>query len=236
MQASGASFPAPFPPPKICILGAGQFGRLAAQRLSRRYPEAAFLVVDERRERLEGITREVGLPVLAEALQTFLDNPWISEPTWIVPAIPVQFAFEWVMHELQKRGRCERLPVPEGVAEQIPNPYRAAGGSLCASFATFICPDSCNEPDELCTHTGKPRPGNLFEVLAKVEVPGFEVIVVRSWQLAPGVGGYPYASLGAVLQQITATPKGCSLLATSCRCHGVMDALSWERTQKGYTR
>lgn len=233
MQASSVSFPAPFPPPRICILGAGQFGRLAAQRLSRRYPEAAFLVVDERGEKLEGIAGEVGLPVLAEDLQNFLDHPWIDERTWIVPAIPVQFAFEWVIHELRKSGQGERLPIPEGVAEQIPNPYRAAGGSLCASFATFICPDSCNEPDELCTHTGKPRPGNLFEVLARVEVPGFDVIVVRSWQLAPGVGGYPCGSLSAVLQQITATPKGRYLLATSCRCHGVMDALRWERTRQG---
>lgn len=232
MQASGASFPVPFPPPRICILGAGQFGRLASQRLGRRYPEASFLVVDERREKLEGIERDVGLPVLAEDLQTFLDNPWITEGTWIVPAIPIQFAFEWVIHELQKSGECAHLPIPAGVAEQIPNPYRAAGGSLCASFATFICPDTCNEPDEICTYTRNPRPGNLFEVLAQIQVPGFDVIVVRSWQLAPGVGGYPYGSLSAVLKQIMESPKGRYLLATSCRCHGVIDALSWERIRK----
>lgn len=233
MQVSDSAIPGPFPPQRICILGAGQFGRLAAQRLSRRYGQASFLVVDERREKVEGIARDLGLPVVVENLQAFLDHPWFDETTWIVPALPLHFAFQWVIHDLRKHGRVEPLPIPEAVAEQIPNPYRAAGGSLCASFATFICPNTCNEPDEICTYTKKPRPGNLFEVLARIEVPEFEVIVVRSWQLAPGVGGYAGRSLSTVLHQISETPKGRFLLATSCRCHAVIDALRWERTRKG---
>ena len=231
MQASDASIPVPFPPPKICILGAGQFGRLAVQRLSKRYPEASFLVVDERKEKLKGLEKDFGLSALAEDLQTFLENTWVDKGTWIVPAVPIHFAYQWVIHELKKVGQIEQLPIPAGVEEQIPNPYRATGGAICASFATFICPDTCSEPDEICTHTKSPRRGNLFEELAGIEVPGFDVIVVRSWQLAPGVGGYPKGSLTEVLKKIMQTPQGCYLLATSCRCHGVIDALGWECAQ-----
>lgn len=233
MQASHDSMPVPFPPPRICILGAGKFGRLAAERLGRRYPQASILVVDERREMLEGISRDFGLPVLAEALHQFLDTPRIDRETWIVPALPIHFALEWLVHELNKIGRSDHLPVPAAVLDQIPNAYQAASGSLCASYATFICPDNCNEPDQICTVTKSPRPGNLFEVLARIEVAGFQVHVVRSWQLAPGVGGYPAESLNRVRDRITATPRARCLLATSCRCHGVIDALSWDGTGTG---
>jgi hypothetical protein len=229
LQASDA-IPAPFPPQRICILGAGQFGTLAAQRLIKRYPEASFLVADERREKLERIERDFGLTVSLEDTQSFLENDWVDDGTWIIPAVPVHFAFEWIVNELKKTGQTELLPVPEAVEGQIPNPYRALSGALCASFATFICPDICNEPDEICTYTKSPRPGNLFEELTRVKLPGFDVIVVRSWQLAPGVGGYPRGSLRSVLDKIAETPEGRYLIATSCRCHGVIDALRWQST------
>ena len=227
MQDFDASFPDLFPPERICIVGAGHFGYLAAQRLSRRYPGASFLVVDQRGEKLDRIGEELGLPMRAEDLASFFENPWVDDRTWIIPAIPVHFAFQWLLHALKKLGHAEPLPVSEAVDAQIPNPYRAISGSLCASFATFICPDYCNEPDEICTYTKNPRPGNLFEELGKIVIPGCEVIVIRSWQLAPGVGGYPRIYLKRVLEKIANGPPGCCLIGTSCRCHGVIDALRW---------
>jgi hypothetical protein len=229
LQELDASWPGLFPPQKIGIVGAGHFGYLAAQRLSRRYPEAAFLVVDQRREKLDEIKKDFGLAVQVEDTASFFENPWVDATTWIIPAVPVHFAYQWLMKELKKTGRVAPLPVPAVLEAQIPNPYRAPSGSLCASYATFICPDYCNEPDELCTYTKSPRPGNLYEDLARIILPGSDVIVVRSWQLAPGVGGYPRRSLEKVLQRITGVPKGSYLIATSCRCHGVIDGLRWEQ-------
>ncbi len=229
MQDFNESFPGLFPPQRICIVGAGHFGYLAAQRLSNRYPEASFLVVDHRREKLDRIERDFRLPVHAEDLASFFEGRRVDDKTWIIPAVPIHFAFQWLLHELKQAGRAESLPVPETVEAQIPNPYRAPNGSLCASFATFVCPDSCNEPDELCTYTKDPRPGNLFEELGRITVPGCEVIVIRSWQLAPGVGGYPGNILKGVSEKIADRPEGCYLVATSCRCHGVIDALRWQR-------
>jgi hypothetical protein len=122
--------------------------------------------------------------------------------------------------------RLAQVPVPECVDDRVPNPYRTPAGTVYASFATFLCPDACNEPDEICTSTGKARPGNLFEELSRIEAPGFRTEVIRSWQLAPGVGGYPASSLESAFLRI-AGKSGGYLVATSCRCHGVIDALQW---------
>jgi hypothetical protein len=230
LQELETLFPGLFPPHRICILGAGHFGYLASQRLSKRYPEASFLVVDQRLEKLEKINRDFGLAVHAEDILSFVENARVDDATWIIPAVPVHFAFQWLLADLKKSGSATPLPVPETVEAQVPNPYRAQGGSLCASFATFICPDYCNEPDAICTYTKSPRRGNLYEDLARITMPGCDVIVIRSWQLAPGVGGYPRSSLKEVLEKIAGIPQGCYLIATSCRCHSVIDGLRWVRT------
>jgi hypothetical protein len=51
--------------------------------------------------------------------------------------------------------------------------------------------------------------------------------VIRSWQLAPGVGGYRVAQLRASLERIERQPTK-YLIATSCRCHAVIDALIFQ--------
>ncbi|MEM5787960.1 MAG: hypothetical protein AAGU11_11635, partial [Syntrophobacteraceae bacterium] len=55
----------------------------------------------------------------------------------------------------------------------------------------------------------------------------FAVMVLRSWQLAPGVGGFPVVRMNEMLATVASTP-GKYLIGTSCRCHGVIDALEWD--------
>lgn len=216
--------PSPFPPPRIWILGAGRFGRLAAKRLKDRYGQLQLLVIDHRADRLDAVQRELNLPVICEdAVQYILRHP-LPDDLWIVPAVPVHVAFEWLFQNL---GRGDRLPVPEAVDAQVPHPLRAPSGTVYASYADFLCPDACSEPEEICTHTKAPRLGNLFETLADIRIPECRVIVVRSHQLAPGVGGYPSSFLLQPLARIRDKP-GRYLIATSCRCHGVLDCLNWE--------
>ncbi len=226
------SRPPSYPPRDIRILGAGRFGYMAAERLGRRHPQSSFLVVDQNGEKLERIRRDIGLPVLqGDAVAWLEEDGGPGDETWIIPAVPIHVAVQWLVGALNGRKGTGRhaypIMVPEEADIQVPNPYRVPSGTLYASFATFLCPDICNEPDEICTHTGQPRPGNLFERLAAMRVAGFDTIVVRSWQLAPGVGGYPMASLRAVLGEIERKP-GTYLIATCCRCHGVIDGLRWE--------
>jgi hypothetical protein len=225
-------FPDIFPPREIHILGAGRFGRIAAERLKARFSSSSLCVVDKEVDKVEAISRELQIRgVVADSLRFITEIPAtevseISEEVWIIPAIPVHVGFEWVLHELGRIGEIQRLPVPEDAASQLPNPIGSPSGTLYGSFATFLCPDYCSEPDEICTHTGKARPGNLYEVFQAMRLPEFEVAVLRSWQLAPGVGGYPVRSLNELLKRVR-KQSGKYLVATGCRCHGVVDALEW---------
>lgn len=221
------SRPDPFPPRKFWILGAGRFGYMAAQRLGRRHPDSSFTVIDTREEKLTRIREELGFTVHTENALSFLTKTALPEDVWIVPAVPIHVAFQWFIARLRAVGQeVHILSVPEAVDQQIPNPYRAPGGTVYSSFATFLCPDNCSEPEGICTSTGKPRLGNLFEHLSRIELPGIKVVVVRSRQLAPGVGGYPGGYLENKLSELSQS-AGTYLVATSCRCHGVLDVLSW---------
>jgi hypothetical protein len=53
-------------------------------------------------------------------------------------------------------------------------------------------------------------------------------VVIRIWQLAPGVGGFRGEQLHAAAGRIHARP-GRWIIATSCRCHAVIDALVFQR-------
>jgi len=226
-STSGQAPEHPSPLQKMWILGAGRFGAIAAERLSKRHPAASFLVVDAVRDRLAEIERHHGLPVHQDDAVSFLAKENPSPDTWIVPAVPVHVAFLWILEKLSRRGKALALPVPEAADSQVPNPYRVPSGTLYASFATFRCPDACSEPADICTHTGKPRLGNLFQVLGDVRVQGWKDVVIRSHQLAPGVGGYTYGRLLEVLKEIRGE-AGKYLVSTACRCHGVMDGLQWD--------
>jgi hypothetical protein len=216
------------PPKYIWILGAGRFGRIAAERLAARYPQAALLVVDRQPERLRELHKSLRIAVQQEEAITFMSRHRLTEDQWIIPAVPVHVVLLWLVRMLHAEGHVMPLSVPEAVDAQVPNPYRVPSGTVYASFATFRCPDACSEPEKLCTYTGQPRPGNLFERLAAIQVPDHRVEVIRSRQLAPGVGGYRGAKLHAVLQRIREHP-GRVIVATSCRCHAVIDALAFNK-------
>jgi hypothetical protein len=215
-----------FPPRLIRVLGAGRFGRLAAERLSRRFPDALLSITDRDAARVDEITNGLGIPGEVEECIQSISRIEQPDDLWLIPAVPVHVGFEWAINELNRVAEVRRLPVPGEVDSKLPNPIRVPSGTLYASFATFLCPDYCSEPEEICTHTGKQRPGHLYEVFGGVLASGFDVAVLRSWQLAPGVGGYPGRSLRELLARIASKP-GRYLVATSCRCHGVMDALEW---------
>ncbi len=222
-------FPDIFPPRRIRVLGAGRFGRLAAERIGRLFPDALLSITERDAAKADRVARDLGIPIeVEESVRSIVRIP-PADDLWLIPAVPVHVGFEWALDQLGRDAEVHRLPVPQEADLTVPNPIRAPSGTLYASFATFMCPDYCSEPDEICTHSGKARPGNLHEIFGRLFVPGFDVAVLRSWQLAPGVGGYPGRSLNGLLGMLGSKP-GRYLVATSCRCHGVMDALEW-RTQ-----
>jgi hypothetical protein len=141
---------------------------------------------------------------------------------WIIPAIPHHVAFEWIRRKLEEnRAIIDPIKPPAALLGRIPNPMQAATGTVYASHADFICPENCPEPANNCFHTGKPRPDDLWRIIAGASVSGFKSIVIQSHQLLAGVGGYPFGALQKAYRSIHGY-QGKVILATACRCHGVI--------------
>ncbi len=211
------------------ILGAGRFGSLALQRILARKKVPRLVVVDRDGHVLEKRRENSVETVEQDAIDFLVHYPGLGSE-WIVPAIPVHVAFAWLCRQLAREGAVTQRAVPSILDQKVPNSLRAKTGALYASFASFRCPDDCNEPEESCTVTGEVREADLFDVVRNIEVEGYVTLVVRSNQLAPGVGGYQLSVLWRLLEEARSTEKHI-LVATACRCHGVLNALHWERSR-----
>lgn len=208
------------------ILGAGKFGRLAVARLSECDPGACFVIVDQNRAPLEAPPSGPGRRVaeiegdVAAFLREHLAN--YASWDWLVPAVPVHVAL--VSLQAGPAGSdWQCMEVPEEVEHMAPAAIRGSQGELYLSRAAHICPDDCPSP-EVCPVTGESRTPALYEELAALNLPGFRVVVIPSQQLAPGVGGYAPRKL-LDLPAVIAGVGDNLLLATACRCHGVVHAL-----------
>lgn len=209
------------------ILGAGTFGRLALRRLPDEDREARFLVIDRRAAALAE-ARTVGVEG-AERLETdviaYLAKhlepgfPW----DWLIPAIPVHVAYAWLLAGPLAGGGWDAAEVPGSLEQLAPLAIRGRQGELYLSRARHRCPDDCAEP-LVCPVTGEERGQPLFEKLTEASRPELPILVVASRQLAPGVGGYSPLRL-LELAETVAAMSGPLLVATACRCHGVVHGL-----------
>lgn len=214
---------------EIWIIGAGRFGRMAADRLTGKIKGSRLVLVDLEAEKLHGaggpgrtLIQADGAAYLAEHLPGGKEQ----HPDWIVPAVPIHLAAEWLLLDLGKKD-LKRVPIPGEVDPLLPNPLRTAIGNIFVSHADFLCPDDCAEPRDICTFTGKPRNQNMFELLGEIHLPPWEPQVIRSHQLGAGIGGYRVKELFELADQMEKA-RGPILLSTACRCHGVITSL-WGR-------
>lgn len=211
---------------RYAILGAGRFGALALARLAAQDPGGGFVVIDRRPEALAPLQDRYP-PCLAVAgdavllLDGVLRRPWPLD--WIVPALPRHLAFAWWWERRPRPGIL--IPVPEAVGAGLPLVIRGAQGELYLSQADWICPDDCSELEDFCPVTGPHHRRPLYDIIKSLALPGFQTLVVPSRQLAPGVGGFAPQRLRD-LEDRLAGAAGNWLIATACRCHGVVHAVS----------
>ena len=206
------------------IIGAGRFGTRAAKRLYKKYPQSALTLVDQNQAALDRMSHLPAERVCQEGA-AYLDVHLGTEvePEWIIPAVPIHLAFEWLRLKLSNHGGIEILPVPAEIERFLPNPLKGPNGKLFASYADFVCPDNCREPFDKCTFTGKPRKGFLYKKIEEISGRDYSSVVIRSRQLAPGVGGYQPETLKRSLSQVSKSNTAV-LYATACSCHGVIHA------------
>lgn len=212
---------------RYLILGAGKFGRLALERLGSRDEQAAFLLVDRSPQalkearnltyaRVEEVAAEAAA-FLAERLQN--GAAW----DWLIPAVPEHVAFSWLRQGPLADAGWEPVEVPPELAALTPTAHRGREGELYLSRALHLCPGDCAEP-EVCPVTGESRETPLYEELAALNIPGYQTAVIPSRQLAPGVGGFSPDWLPALARDLAGL-TGKILVATACRCHGVVHGL-----------
>jgi hypothetical protein len=199
---------------------------LAWQRLSERRPGASFCLVDQNPEKIGQLAGKPAVRAVRGAAILFLAETLAgaSPPDWIVPAVPSHVVFEWLWRQRPAGSRWRRIPVPEVVGQALPFCRRGAAGELYLSLSNARCPDDCLEPAARCSLTGRKRLYNLYDYLENLALPDYTSLVMRSRQLAAGVGGYRSADLQQFRRQVHQA-SGKILISTSCRCHGVIHAL-----------
>jgi len=212
------------------VIGCGHFGHRAVQAI-KSFPSSPLVIaVDNDRERLQAVGALADQVHHGDGVHYLagLPEPQVAS-YWIVPALPLHLAFEWMLYTLNRSGEtyaANRLSLPQefspkGALWQ----HRTLGGTLYCSLSDFTCPEDCPEPGEYCQVTGQTRPTPLYRILEETPCAGYRSLVVRSRLIFPGVGGYPFADL-LMLRSLILSNEGNYLLSTACICHGVTDAIS----------
>ena len=207
----------------VLIIGAGHFGHRAARIMSQESP-GPLLVLDKDEKALSGLNglqvvriQKDGTLFLAECFHK------LTPEHTIVPAVPLHLAYEWMKAYMKETHTILQTPVPDAVRAQCPFWWDGSEGSLLVSYANFLCPDDCPEP-EYCTVTGERRDNPLYRLIGGLKAPGLSVHVIRSHQLAPGLGGYKVKDLAHAVESISGGRQRNWLLATACKCHGIVTA------------
>jgi hypothetical protein len=210
---------------EIWIIGAGKFGHIAFQRLSTVNQDRHFVLVDPVQANLlrcQGPNSTLQIADGVEFLENHLEDR--HKPDWIIPALPLHLAAEWLLLHLGP-DRLRRVPLPVEIETLVPNPIRGPEGNIYVSHADFRCPDDCDEPRDICTITRAKRKQNMYAFLETLPVKPFKPLTIRSHQLGPGVGGYRAEQLLSLRAEVVQV-RGAILVSTACRCHGVMTGLA----------
>jgi hypothetical protein len=209
---------------EVWIIGGGTFGLRAAESMNRS-GQNDLLVIEKSPSKCRELPAR-GIPCVCDDGVRFLVEH-LTRPKrnlWVVAAAPLHVAFEWAAARLAPTATVVRLPVPESITARLPNLFRGHSGDVYASNADFICPPNCSEAGRVCTVTGRKRPRIMHAFIAGLAAEDVKILVVRSFQLAAGVGGLRATDLHKIWEEIR-TATGPILLATACRCHAVLTCL-----------
>ncbi len=218
------------PEDAVFIIGAGHFGGRAARILSR-VSKGPIFVVDREANRLSGLEGLAVDRIHRDAILFLSKNYHLLRPTnTVVPAVPLHLAYEWLKRHLEGKYHIEKIDIPKGIKPSLPHTWPGNDGSLLISYADFICPEDCPEPD-LCTVTGEIRQRPLYKLLNHVDSTGFKIHIIKSIQLAPGLGGYKAGELSILAEKLIRKDMGKWLLGTACKCHGILTAFEIRKCQ-----
>lgn len=204
---------------KYIVAGYGKFGQLALRRLQEAFPDVPVTVVESNVDRIAGLDLKHVVVMKGDAVSFLLESPSVDAEDIIIPMVPFHLAASFV---IAGTPGLKETPLPRHVTAMVPHPFPIDEANLCCSRADFLCPDDCPEGD-LCTVTGMPR-APLYEDLEALVIPSFTVLVQRSFQILPGVGGYSFGDLLRIRRSVSKSEK--YIVATSCKCHAMMTGIA----------
>ncbi len=216
---------APLTQEAVLIIGAGHFGKRAARILNQK-SDTPILIVDKDEQSLIEIEDPSIEKILCDGINFLVQNfPFLSPSNTIIPAVPIHLAFAWLKTYLYNDFRVKQIEVPGELKPFLPHTWPGSEGSLLISYADFRCPDDCPEPALYCIITGESREIPLYKLLGHTEQLNYRIHIIRSRQLAPGLGGYKANDLKMLLTRIEKEGAGRWLVGTACRCHGTITAM-----------
>lgn len=206
---------------RVLVLGAGKFGQRAIRAFAVRASQ--LVVVDYNPYALVFPDSDRIVPVCAEGISYLAGNDF-QDFDWIIPALPLHVAFSWMLARLKGIG-IRTVAVPPGI--EIPGCFYSESGTVYATLSTHICPEDCPEPEGFCYLTGEERRLPLHRQLSELEIEGFKTYLLRSSQLAPGIGGFTPLQLENLLAAVAGSRLP-GLVISSCACHAVINAFVFE--------
>jgi hypothetical protein len=199
---------------RYVIAGFGKFGRLAFDRIRSTQPDSSFIVVESDPGKIQSLPN--CSMVNSDVTSFLLENESVLSEDIVIPMVPFHLTAAYVL----AAGGCSPTTLPSSIEARVPNPYLLNENTVLCTKADFMCPDDCPE-GETCTVTGLPRVP-LYEDLELLKSPDWTTLIQRSFQILPGVGGYPFQDLKNLVENIR---PGLNLIATACKCHGTVTAV-----------
>ncbi|MCP3933359.1 MAG: hypothetical protein GY705_30185 [Bacteroidetes bacterium] len=208
-------------PNSFWVIGGGRFGNLALERIMKNNPQNIVTIVDINPMEITShdvkVVCEDGIHWLYKQINQQ------RRADVIVPALPLHMVVNWLRIELLPEYSLRNVKIRDKWIQGFPNVIKNGEGQIFMSFADFLCPDSCNEPEKICSYTGLARKENLFSTLRNAFREDLVSLAVRSYQLFPGVGGVLIDDLLNVRDKVIKEIGKNIMISTCCRCHGVAD-------------
>lgn len=195
------------------IVGGGKFGVRAAEYLSAKGRDFVVLDISKDCEAARRYKNKF-LQAKVEELPRFAEK---IKPDWIFTTAPVHVVAEAIKDRFGPWN--DKLnEIMAGFPMKVV--VSAGKGSVVVSYnRDSICIENCSAPD-ICPVTKLKRPCAMFELI-KFASPEARVLI--SYQLAPGIGAIKGEEFLAVVEEAKKAEK--IIVATACKCHGVVTAL-----------
>ncbi len=207
------------------IFGGGKYGLEAARYLMSE--GKGFVVVDP--DESCAVKKELNLP---EYSGNTKENSFVRggvreltklffelEPEYVFPTAPIHVAGAFLMEHLGFEAWYEGVDLAlSGLPMKVV--VSAGRGSVVVSYnRDRECVPKCRAPD-VCPVTGIKKPAPMYDLVRFAIPDGF---VIESHYLQPGLGAIRGEKLRELIEW--AENRDSVLVATACRCHGVITAL-----------